>query len=280
VALQRLAGAGARRMAGSNALNEHSPVFKRPGSPVKATGHTKLIGETGVVKNADIKTSTESLSNAFCRHRTSIPFAGDYPYVSCEAYIAPNATVVGEVEIGDKSLIWSGAVVRGDEGLVDIGAMCNVLENTVITADCDRTDMSLDTDGTGGRPDGIGGTTKIGSYVTVGPNCVLRACTIEHSVVIGAGSVVCEGALIEAGATVGPGSVVPPGRRVPANEHWAGNPLTFVDSQGDHACEINDQISKDYHDRAQDFKFAVYPLPEPSYSMLHVKAAAAEAAGH
>jgi len=148
VALQRLAGAGARRMAGSNALNEHSPVFKRPGSPVKATGHTKLIGETGVVKNADIKTSTESLSNAFCRHRTSIPFAGDYPYVSCEAYIAPNATVVGEVEIGDKSLIWSGAVVRGDEGLVEIGAMCNVLENAVITADCDRTDMSLDTDGT------------------------------------------------------------------------------------------------------------------------------------
>lgn len=154
---------------------------------------------------------------AVCRHRITMPLLDEYPSISPEAFISPNATIVGEVELGDKVFIWSGAVIRGDENgaysrsrfdhqlpntiactllqtdrtfhtanvleqpkrnastdlkacftEVVIGAMSNILENTVVTADSQHTDISIDTDGTGGRVEGLPGKVKIGTFVTIG----------------------------------------------------------------------------------------------------------------
>jgi len=249
-------------------MNEPGPVFHRPDRPQKQTGHTKLIGKFGPVMNQDIKTSIEELSPAFCRHRTALPLGDLHPCISPEAFIAPNATVVGDMELGDKVFVWSGAVIRADENEVYIGAMTNVLENAVITADSPHSDISIDTDGTGGRVEGIPGKVKIGPFCTIGANSMLRACTLEHSVAIGAGSVICEGALIEAGAVIEPGSIVPPGRRVPGGQRWGGTPVQFIEEIAD-AAEANDELAKFHHERAQSFIFSCYPLYEPDYSMLH-----------
>uniref|UniRef100_A0A7S1GZH4 Uncharacterized protein n=1 Tax=Hemiselmis andersenii TaxID=464988 RepID=A0A7S1GZH4_HEMAN len=270
--LRRMAPLAGRRLA-TGSLNEPSPPMHRPSRPDKSSreNNVRLIGEHGDVHNMDIKNSTVTLHAGFCRHRTTLPFVGEYPCVSPEGFVAPNATVVGDVELGDKVLVWNGAVIRGDEAPVEIGAMTNVMENVVISADCDRTDLSLDTDGTGGRVEGMAGSVKVGTWCTIGANSVLRACTLEHSVVIGEGSVVCEGSLIEAGAVVGPGSVVPPGRRVPGGQLWEGNPVAFVKDLVD-PLTANDETAKQMHHRALQYLYSQYPLHEPDYSMLHKKA--------
>jgi hypothetical protein len=59
--------------------------------------------------------SNVSACKTVCRHRTEIPFDYTYPFMSPSAYISPNATVVGNVELGDKCFVWNGAVIRGDE---------------------------------------------------------------------------------------------------------------------------------------------------------------------
>lgn len=75
---------------------------------------------------------------------------------------------------------------------------------------------------------GFPAVVDIGEYVSVGPGCVLRSCTVQDNVELGAGTVVEEGALIEAKAKVAPGSHVPAGHRIPSGELWAGKPAQFV----------------------------------------------------
>jgi len=226
-----------------------------------------LVGPMGPLQNMDFKTSTEELSPAFHRHRTVVPFGSIESRISCEAFLTPTCIVAGDVVIGDRTAIWYGAVVRGDENTVSIGAMTSVQERSVITADCEHTDISIDTDGTGGRVVGFTGAVQIGDYVTIEPGCVLRACTVESNVIIGAGSVVCEGSLIEGGSIVGPGSVVPPGRRVPAGQLWAGRPVEFVKELGSHGEEDIQEVATANYYRSLEHINAAYPLEH--YTMLH-----------
>jgi len=226
------------------------------------------LGKMGPVYNEDIKTSTVELSQAFTRHRTEVPIFVHVPTISFETNIAPNATIVGDVEISDKASIMYGSVIRGDEATVSIGFMTCIAENCSITADSNVSDFSIDVEGTGGRVQDLSGKTTIGMRVHVGANCILRACTIQDNAKIGAGSVVCEGALVENGAVVGPGSVVPPGRRVPAGQMWEGNPLEYVREVSEHEVEDVEFESKQTFFDMHDHEEAWYPLGN-RYNMLH-----------
>jgi len=230
------------------------------------------------VRNLDVKESTVELSPAFGRHRTTMPFKGASPIIAQESFVAPNATLVGKVTLGDESGVWYGSVVRGDENAVHIGVLTNIYENCLITGDCEVSDVSIDTDGTGGRVTELPGSTEIGAYVTVGPGCVLRACTVEDNAIIGANSVLCEGSLVEAGAVVGPGSVVPPGRRVPAGQLWEGSPVEYVrDITPGEVEEMAQKVRRNLG-HLQDHEASCYPLGQ-EYAMLHVEAQGAVAAG-
>ena len=123
--------------------------------------------------------------------------------LSRHAYVAPSATVIGEVYIDMYSSVWNNAVIRGDLNAVDIYQYVNIGDGTVV-----QTVASL--------PTGLDSKVHIGNNVTIGPNCNLISCFIDEDVVIGANSTIMEGARIEAGAHVLPGTVVPPGRLVPA----------------------------------------------------------------
>ena len=192
------------------------------------------------------------------------------PTLATGLFLAPTSIVAGSVEIGDRTSLWYGSVVRGDENPVIIGAMTSIQEKTVITADCEYTDISIDTDGTGGRVTDFKGTVKIGDYVTIEPGCVLRACTIEDRVVIGAGSVICEGAQVEQGSIVGPGSLVPPGRLVPAGQLWAGRPVEFVRELDEHEIQNIEELAQSNYYRSVDHQNACYPLEH--FTMLHKEA--------
>ena len=141
---------------------------------------------------------------------------GKRPTIDESVFVAPNATVVGDVSVAYKSSVWYGAVVRGDMAPVEIGGYSCVHDRAVI--------QTTKPEEEGGAPTSV----RIGNHVVVGAGAVLRSCTVEGHNRIGAGSVVNEGALIEEFAVLAEGSVVHPGRRIPGGQLWAGNPAQFV----------------------------------------------------
>ncbi|MDB4948163.1 MAG: Carbonic anhydrase/acetyltransferase isoleucine patch superfamily-like protein [Gemmatimonadetes bacterium] len=130
---------------------------------------------------------------------TILPFAGLWPRIHPTAFVAPTATIIGNVTVGEEASIWFGAVIRGDEPdhVIQVGARTSIQDNVVLHVS-DR------------------GPTIIGSDCTVGHGAVLESCTVGDGALIGMNAVVLqratigEGALIAAGATVAEGAQIPP----------------------------------------------------------------------
>lgn len=126
-----------------------------------------------------------------------LPHGGHTPRIDPTAFVAPGATVVGDVELGPDSGVFYGAVVRGDRSPVRLGAGSNLQDNVVVHSDP-------------GHP------CTIGAGVSVGHGAVVHGCTVADGVLVGMnatvlnGAVVGEGSLVAAGAVVLEGTVVPP----------------------------------------------------------------------
>ena len=147
-------------------------------------------------------------------------FEGVSPTVHPEAWIAPTATLIGDVVVERGASVWYGAVVRADLGRIVIGEGANIQDNAVIHVG-----------------DGV---CEVGKNVTVGHLCLVHDCTVGEQALIGNGSTVLDQArigaraLVAAGATVTPGMVVPPetvAMGSPAKRHVPldGNARMFVD---------------------------------------------------
>jgi len=143
------------------------------------------------------------------------------PLIHSTAWLAPDCTISGNVEIWKNANIWYGAVIRGDVKLVRIGSFTNIQDNTVITEAFHPIESDHD------------GSTIIGHYVVVGHNCHLRACTVEDGCSIGMGSILTEGSYMEKNSMLGAGSVLLSHDRVPSGELWAGNPAKKIRNLGD-----------------------------------------------
>jgi carbonic anhydrase/acetyltransferase-like protein (isoleucine patch superfamily) len=130
-------------------------------------------------------------------------------------FIAPNATVLGEVEVNDFASIGFNTVIRGDINRITIGMLTSVGDHCVI-----NTINSL--------PTGMPSTVFIGESVNIQSRVSITSSFIEDDVFIGQGSVILEGCRIEQGAVILPNSVVPPGRIIPAHQIWGGNPVRYV----------------------------------------------------
>lgn len=123
-------------------------------------------------------------------------FEGVSPTVHPDAWIAPTATLIGDVTVEEGASVWYGAVIRADFGRIVIRAGANIQDNSVVHVN-----------------DGV---CEIGRNVTVGHQCLVHDCTVGEQALIGNGSTVLDKAeigaraLVAAGATVTPNSVVPP----------------------------------------------------------------------
>jgi carbonic anhydrase/acetyltransferase-like protein (isoleucine patch superfamily) len=134
------------------------------------------------------------------------PFGGKAPRIHETAFLVEDATVIGDVEIGERSSIWFGAVVRGDVNSIRIGDRTNVQDLTVIHVTSHT------------HP------THVGSDVTIGHRVTLHGCTVKDRCLIGIGAVVMDGAVVGEEAMVGAGALVPPGMVVPAGMLALGAP--------------------------------------------------------
>jgi carbonic anhydrase/acetyltransferase-like protein (isoleucine patch superfamily) len=132
-------------------------------------------------------------------------FEGKEPRVAEDAFVAPSATLIGDVVLETESSVWFGAVLRGDFDRIVVGAGSCVQDNAVVHA-------------AEGLP------TLIGADVTVGHAAVLEGCVVEDGALIAMGAIVLQRARIGAGALVAAGSVVREGQEIPAGVVAAGVP--------------------------------------------------------
>lgn len=159
------------------------------------------------------------------------PFDTRTPRIHPEARIAANATLVGKVSVGPAASIWYGAVLRGDECSIRLGAGSNVQDQAVVHGDPDF-------------------PTVIGRDVTVGHGAILHGCTIEDGCLIGMGAILLNGcvigagSLIAAGALVTQNTVIPPGSLVMGSPAKAVRPLRPEEQESlPHSAQLYRELS-------------------------------------
>lgn len=128
------------------------------------------------------------------------------PTIHEQAFIAQNATIIGDTVIGEDSGVWYGCVIRGDVNEIRVGKRTNIQDLTMIHC----------------AEQGQG--TYLGDDITVGHSAVLHACNIEDNAFIGIQACVMDDCIVEKGAMVAAGALITPGKIVKAGEVWAGSP--------------------------------------------------------
>ncbi|MEM7381511.1 MAG: gamma carbonic anhydrase family protein [Bacteroidota bacterium] len=135
---------------------------------------------------------------------------GKTPKIGKDCFIAENATIVGEVEMGDQCSIWFNAVLRGDVHFIKMGNKVNVQDGAVIHCTYQKS------------------PTTIGNNVSIGHNAIVHGCTLQDNVLIGMGSIVMDDCVVESNSIVAAGAVVTKGTRVPSGTVFAGMPAKKI----------------------------------------------------
>jgi carbonic anhydrase/acetyltransferase-like protein (isoleucine patch superfamily) len=158
------------------------------------------------------------------------------PRIAKVAYVAPSATIVGEIELGDRSSIWPNVSARGDVNWIKIGKRTNIQDNSVLHVTYDVHPLA------------------IGDDVTVGHGCILHGCTIKDRCLIGMGSVVLDGAEVGPDAMVGAGSVVKQGDVIPPGTLYLGVPARFKRELSQDEIAAILESAKEYAAYAQEYR--------------------------
>ncbi len=142
------------------------------------------------------------------------PYRGQLPRLGTGVFVAPDAVLTGDIEVGADTSFWFQTVARGDVNQIRIGARTNVQDGTILHVTHDRFPL------------------WIGAGVVIGHAAVVHGCTVEDGALIGMGAKVLDGAVVEHQAQIGAGALVPPGMRVPAGSLALGVPARVVRTLG------------------------------------------------
>lgn len=155
-------------------------------------------------------------------------FDGKKPRLGQRVFVAENAALIGDVEIGNDCSIWFGTTVRGDVNLIRIGSRTNIQDNCTVHV-------------THGRWPAV-----ITEEVTIGHGAIVHGCTIHRGALIGMGSRVLDGAVVGESALVGAGALVPEGMHVPPRTLVVGVPAKVKRPLTDEELERLEQSWKNY----------------------------------
>ncbi len=150
-------------------------------------------------------------------------------------WIADNASVIGDVYLGDNVSVWFGAVIRGDNAHIEIGNDTNIQENCVI-----HTDVGID--------------VRIGKGVTIGHLAMLHGCQIGDNSLIGIGAVVLNHATIGKNCIIGANSLITERTQIPDNSLVVGSPAKVIRTLSDEQIQALKHSAKLYVAKAQSFK--------------------------
>lgn len=158
-----------------------------------------------------------------------IPVRGFTPKTGRDCFIAENATLVGDVTMGDECSIWFNTVLRGDVNTIKIGNRVNIQDGSVLHTLYQKS------------------TIEIGDDVSIGHNVTIHGAKIHDLALIGMGAIVMDDAEVGEGALVAAGSVVLSRTKIGAHEMWAGAPAKFVKMvEPEKAREMNQKIAHNY----------------------------------
>ena len=135
---------------------------------------------------------------------------GKTPQIGNDCFIAENATIVGEVSMGDECSIWFNAVLRGDVHFIKMGNKVNVQDGAVIHCTYQKS------------------PTTIGNNVSIGHNAIVHGCTIKDNVLVGMGSIIMDDCIVESNCIIAAGAVVTKGTHVPEGSVFAGLPAKKI----------------------------------------------------
>lgn len=154
---------------------------------------------------------------------------GNTPKIGNNCFLADNATLIGEVEIGDNCSVWFNTVVRGDVHSIKIGNNVNVQDGAVIHCTYKKASVN------------------IGNNVTIAHNAIIHGCTIKDNVLIGMGAIIMDGAVVESNCVVAAGSVVLENTTIESGSVYAGVPAKKIKSISKDLMEGQiERIAKSY----------------------------------
>lgn len=153
-------------------------------------------------------------------------FLAKDPQVPTSAYVATQATVIGDVRLGEHASVWPACVLRGDINYIQIGDRSNIQDGTIVHLADDF-------------------PVRIGNDVTVGHAAIVHACTIEDECLIGMGATVMDGAVIGHNSIVGAGALVTPRTQIPPGSLVVGSPAKVKRAlSADEQAKIKDWAAK------------------------------------
>jgi carbonic anhydrase/acetyltransferase-like protein (isoleucine patch superfamily) len=156
------------------------------------------------------------------------PVRGIEPKFGSNCFLAENATVVGEVIMGDNCSVWFNAVVRGDVHYIHIGNNTNIQDGAVIHCTYQKS------------------PTNIGNNVSIAHNAIVHGCTIEDNVLVGMGAIVMDNAVVHSGSIIAAGAVVLANTIVEPNSIYAGAPAKKVKDVSPEQAEIFSRTANNY----------------------------------
>ncbi len=165
-----------------------------------------------------------------------LPVEGVEPKFGENCFLAENATVVGQVEMGDNCSVWFNAVVRGDVNTIRIGNNTNIQDGAVIHCTYQRY------------------STTIGNNVSIAHNAIVHGCVVEDNVLIGMGAIVMDDAVVGEGSIIAAGAVVLTGTKVEPGSIYAGIPAKKVKDVDDKMREVFARTANNYIKYAKWFK--------------------------
>ena len=157
-------------------------------------------------------------------------------------WVAPNAVLVGDVQLAEGSSVWHGVTMRGDKASIEVGKNSLIQDNSNVTS----------------NDPAAGDKVTIGDNVYVGPNCRLDACSLDSFSYVGMGASIGKGAVVESYAVVAAGAQVPEGTTVPSGQIYAGSPARYLRDitqqekhlLGEHHVEMQ-QLAQVYSDTTE-----------------------------
>ena len=157
------------------------------------------------------------------------PLRGFTPQIGRDCFLAENASIIGDVVIGDECSIWFNTVLRGDVNSIRIGNRVNIQDGTVLHTLYQKS------------------TIEIGDDVSIGHNVTIHGAKIHDLALIGMGAVVMDDAEVGEGALVAAGSVVLSRTKIGPHEMWGGAPARFIKMvEPEKAREMNQKIARNY----------------------------------
>lgn len=133
----------------------------------------------------------------------------EVPNIHKDAYVAPNATIIGKVTVKEKASIWYNVVLRGDYNSIEVGKYTNIQDNSILHISHLY-------------------PTVLGDYITVGHNAIVHACTVGDNCLIGMGAIILDGAKIGSNTIIGAGTMVTSGKEIPSGVLVLGSPGKVV----------------------------------------------------